>query len=133
MRGGDRQGLIHRVTSPLAEALLFIVLAPLIGMGVGLLVMNSVYFSLEYKPSRSIVVRLCISLLPLRSPYARRQRRAEDTGHHRWCACDGVFSDGSVHLPIPFWVSWPPTRYRLGRGRRLAIIHTMAEDYETPS
>ena len=73
------------------KTLIFIVLAPLIGLTVGLLVMTSIYWIFQHStPSR---VDRWFRRLQLRvggglQPHARRQRRTEDDGHHHGRARD---------------------------------------------
>jgi phosphate/sulfate permease len=73
------------------KTLIFIVVAPLIGMTVGLLVMTAIYwmFATRAVARRSLVPALQLRLGRGVQPDARRQRRAEDDGHHHGRARDG--------------------------------------------
>ena len=126
-----KAGFSAVIVSGWTMTLLFIVLAPMIGMGVGLLVMNSVYFFFaRTTPSR---VDRWFRRLQLASAAAFSLMHGANDAQKTMGIIAGALVTGGYlqlengHLPIPFWVVlMAHTAIGLGTltgGWR--IIHTM--------
>jgi PiT family inorganic phosphate transporter len=126
-----KAGFTAVIISGWTKTLLFIVLAPLIGMGVGLLVMNSVYFFFaNTTPSR---VDRWFRRLQLASAAAFSLMHGANDAQKTMGIIAGALVTGgylkmeSGQLPIPFWVIMA-AHTAIGLGTLTGgwrIIHTM--------
>ena len=84
------------IVSGWTKTLIFIVVAPIIGLTVGLLLMTTIFWTV---PRRAAIARGSLVPAPAAvvgrrlQPDARRQRRAEDDGHHHGRARDRRLPD----------------------------------------
>jgi PiT family inorganic phosphate transporter len=126
-----KAGFAAVIVSGWTKTLLFIVLAPLIGMGVGLLVMNSIYFFFAQTPP-SRVDRWFRRLQLMSAAAFSLMHGANDAQKTMGIIAGALVTGGYLQmqngeLPIPFWVIMS-AHTAIGLGTLTGgwrIIHTM--------
>ena len=128
-RGGRQGGLRAIIPAGWTKTLIFIVLAPLIGMVLGFLIMVAILWIFRrFSPvaGRSAGSAGCSSVGGRLQPGPRRQRRAEDDGDHRRRAVRRRLHQLDFRIPILWVILMAHAAIALGTlsgGWR--IIHTM--------
>jgi PiT family inorganic phosphate transporter len=126
-----KAGFAAVIVSGWTKTLLFIVLAPMIGMGVGLLVMNSIYFFFAQTPP-SRVDRWFRRLQLMSAAAFSLMHGANDAQKTMGIIAGALVTGGYLQmqngeLPIPFWVIMA-AHTAIGLGTLTGgwrIIHTM--------